>query len=142
MAALQPNVNIETSPFMQVEAFVDPVEYELRAQDAIDRWVLLLSVCLDVCMYVFKKVFKTVSPHNNQEILPIHHQNHRNTVRNMTVFNQSLWKIVIVRQQSVLVYRLNILWQVILLLFFLLPIIASVSFPTMNKFSTIFHQSL
>ena len=56
MAALQPTVNIETSPFMQVEAFVDPVKYERRAQDAIDRWVLLLSVCLsvclDVCMYV------------------------------------------------------------------------------------------
>ncbi|XP_063846275.1 uncharacterized protein LOC135092048 isoform X1 [Scylla paramamosain] len=36
MAALQP-VNIETSPFMQVETFVDP-EYERRAQDAIDRF--------------------------------------------------------------------------------------------------------
>ncbi|XP_045125185.1 uncharacterized protein LOC123512708 isoform X3 [Portunus trituberculatus] len=36
MATLEP-VNIETSPFMQVETFVDP-EYERQAQDAIDRF--------------------------------------------------------------------------------------------------------
>ena len=64
-------------------------------------------------MYVFKKVFKTVSPHDKQEVLPIHHQNYRNTLINMTIFKQSLWKIVMVRQQSVLVYRHNILWQVL-----------------------------
>lgn len=36
MATLQP-VNIETSPFTQLDAVVDP-DYERKAQDAIDRW--------------------------------------------------------------------------------------------------------
>ena len=45
MAELQP-VNIETSPFNQMEAVQDP-DYEKRVQDAIDRWV---SMCVCVCV--------------------------------------------------------------------------------------------
>ncbi|MPC76728.1 hypothetical protein E2C01_071155 [Portunus trituberculatus] len=32
-------------------------------------------------------VFRTVSPFDKLEILPIYHQNHRNTLENTSIFN-------------------------------------------------------
>ncbi|MPC10573.1 hypothetical protein E2C01_003210 [Portunus trituberculatus] len=39
-------------------------------------------------------VFKTVSPFDKLEILPINHQNHKNTLKITSIFNYSLWKAV------------------------------------------------
>ena len=38
------------------------------------------------------RAFKTVFPFNKIEILLINHQNHKSTPKNMSVFNQNLWK--------------------------------------------------
>ncbi|MPC13815.1 hypothetical protein E2C01_006562 [Portunus trituberculatus] len=50
------------------------------------------------------RVFKAISPFNKLEILPIYHQNHENTLKNMTIFNWSLCEAVMVREQSVSEY--------------------------------------
>ena len=41
--------------------------------------------------------FSRVSPFIKPEILPTHHQNHENTLNNMSIFNTSLWKAVMVK---------------------------------------------
>ena len=43
------------------------------------------------------QVFETVSAFNKLLGLPIHHQNHKNTPKNMSIFNKSFWKAVMVR---------------------------------------------
>ena len=53
------------------------------------------------------QIFKTVSPPNKLEILSIHLHNHKYTVKNMIIFNQSLWKAVLVREESASVYGDN-----------------------------------
>ncbi|MPC16552.1 hypothetical protein E2C01_009381 [Portunus trituberculatus] len=39
-------------------------------------------------------VFTTVSPYNKLEVSPIYHQNHRNALKNTSIFNWSLQKTV------------------------------------------------
>ncbi|MPC93593.1 hypothetical protein E2C01_088727 [Portunus trituberculatus] len=48
--------------------------------------------------------FEVVSHFNLLEILPVHHQNHKNTLKNTSIFKWSLWKAVVVREQSVSEY--------------------------------------
>ncbi|MPC72552.1 hypothetical protein E2C01_066864 [Portunus trituberculatus] len=41
---------------------------------------------------ITSQVFKVVFPLNKLEILPNYHQNHENTLKNMSIFNWTLWK--------------------------------------------------
>ena len=37
----------------------------------------------------------------------IHRQNHKNNLKNMSIFNEGLWKVMMVREQSVSEYGYN-----------------------------------
>ncbi|MPC12614.1 hypothetical protein E2C01_005317 [Portunus trituberculatus] len=54
--------------------------------------------------------FKTISPYNKLEILPVHHQSHKNILESMNLFKLGLRKVMMVREQSVSEYRAQQTW--------------------------------